>query len=106
MGAVFLPALSWGLERLVAALRFSELLAASSDGGSADLGCPLLRLLIFFTAGFLVFLAGALFLTGVAFGGGGGGDSFFTTFAFLAVRMAEDAAFLAGDFLARAGALA
>lgn len=53
------------------------------------------RLLSFFTAGVLGFLAGAPFLTGVAFGGAE--VSFFWT-SFLAVRIAEDAPFLAGDF--------
>lgn len=88
------------------ALLFSGAPAASSPDASPDLAFLLeLRLLIFFTAGVLVFLAGALFLMGVALGGGGGGASFFTAFVFLAVRMAEDVAFLAGDRLARAGAL-
>lgn len=57
-------------------------------------------LLSFFTAGVLGFLAGAPLLTGVALGGGGGGEDSFVVF-FLADRMAEGAAFFAGDFFAR-----
>lgn len=89
--------------------RFSPLLIVSfvsvacSGEDSVDAGRLDPFLLSFFTVGVLGFLAGAPLLMGVAFDGGGE-DSFLLFF--LAVRMAEDAAFLAGDFFARALPLA
>lgn len=70
--------------------------SATSGEGAGRLD-PLL--LSFFTAGVLGFFAGAALLTGVAFEGSGE-DSFLRTFS-LADKIAEDGAFLAGDFLAR-----
>lgn len=90
---------SLGFGRLDPLLAVSFVFSASSGDDSVDAGRLDPLLLSLFTAGVLGFLAGAPLLTGVALEGCGE-DSFLRTF-FLAVRMAEDAAFLAGDFFAR-----
>lgn len=89
---------SLGFGRFNPPLVVSFVSVACSGDDSVDAGRLDPFLLSFFTAGVLGFLAGAPLLMGVALGGGGEGS--FVVF-FLADRMAEGAAFLAGDFFAR-----
>lgn len=90
---------SSGFERLDPVLVVSFVTAASSGDGSLDTGRLDPLLVSVLTAGVLGFLAGAPLLTGVALGAGV--DSFFEADGFRDDLLAEDAAFLAGDFLAR-----
>lgn len=91
---------SSGLDRLDPLFVGSLAGAGSSGLGSLAAGRVGPRLVSFFTAGVLGFLAGAPFLTGV--GLGGGADSFLDTGCFLPVVLAGDSTFLAGVFFARA----
>ncbi len=90
---------SSGLDRLDPLLVVSFVTAASSGDDSVDTGRLDPLLFSFLTAGVLGFLAGAPLLTGVALDDGV--DSFLETGCFLADVLAEDTAFLAGDFFAR-----
>lgn len=87
---------SSGLDRLDPLLVVSFVGAGSSGVDSLDTGRLDPLLVSFLTAGVLGFLAGAPLLTGVALDGGG--DSFLETDCFLPDLLAEDSAFLAGDF--------
>lgn len=90
---------SSGFDRLDPLLVGSFVTAGSSGDDSLDTGLFDPLLLSFLTAGVLGFLAGAPLLTGVDLDGGV--DSFgLEADCFLAVLLAEDTTFLAGDFLA------
>lgn len=90
---------SSGLDRLDPLLVVSFATTASSGDESRDTGRLAPLLASFLTAGVLGFLAGAPLLTGVALGGGV--DSFLAADGFLPRLLADDTAFLAGDFFAR-----
>lgn len=89
---------SSALERLDPLLVVSFVTAGSSGDDSLDTGRLDPRLFSFLTAGVLGFFAGAPLLTGVALDGDS--DSFLEADCFFADLLAEDAAFLAGDFFA------
>ena len=89
---------SSGLDLLDPLLAVSFVTAASSGEESLDTGRLDALLLSFLTAGVLGFLAGAPLLTGVAFDGVV--DSFLFADCFFGDLLAEDTAFLAGDFFA------
>lgn len=95
---------SSGLDRLDPLLVVSFATTASSGDDSRDTVRLDPLLVSFLTAGVLGFLAGAPLLTGVALDGGV--DSFLEVDCFLPDLLAEDAAFLAGDFFARGRPLA
>lgn len=88
---------SSGLDRLDLVVSFVT--TASSGDESLDAGRLAPRLASFLTAGVLGFVAGAPLLTGVAFTGVW--VSFLGGAGFFPRLLAEDTAFLAGDFLAR-----
>lgn len=91
---------SSGLDRLDPLLVISFVRAGSSGVDFEGAGRLDPLLVSFLTAGVLGFLAGAPLLTGVALDGGV--DSFLETDCFFVDLLAEDAAFLAGDFFVRA----
>lgn len=93
-----------GLDRLDPLLVVSFVVSASSGDDSRDKGRLGPLLVSFFTAGVLGFLAGAPLLTGVALGDGV--DSFLEADCFLSDLLADDTAFLAGDFFERERPLA
>lgn len=90
---------SSGLDRLDPLLVVSFVTTASSGADSLDTGRLDPLLASFLTAGVLGFFAGAPLLTGVALDGVV--DSFLEVDCFLPDLLAEDTAFLAGDFFAR-----
>lgn len=90
---------SSGLDRLDPPLGVSFGTTTSSGDDSLDTGRLDTLLFSFLTAGVLGFLVGAPLLTGVVLEGGG--DSFLEADCFFPDLLAEDTAFLAGDFFAR-----
>lgn len=89
---------SSALERLDPLLVVSFVAVGSLGGDSLDTGRLAPLLFSFLTAGVLGFFAGAPLLTGVALDGDS--DSFLGAGCFFPELLAEDAAFLAGDFFA------